>query len=64
MMDNKLEATENPDRILNKDQVKKRIEEQDPNNNKNLPGKPVVKRRGKKQSDDGFEHRTSEETAR
>lgn len=43
------------------EEVSKRVEELDPNNNKNLPNKKLVKRRGKKTHDDGFEHRTSEE---
>jgi len=44
--------------------VRKRINRLDPNNNKNLPQNPVIKRRGKKLRDDGFEHRTSKETAK
>jgi hypothetical protein len=51
------------DRTVEKEEAKKRIDKLDPNNNINLPGKPVVKRRGKKLHDDGFEHRTSAETA-
>ena len=50
-------------RVLNKEEAKKRIDKLDPNNNKNLPDNPIVKRRGKKMHDDGFEHRTSAETA-
>lgn len=38
-----------------------RNESLDTNNNKNLPDKPLVKRRGKLVRDDGFEHRSSEE---
>jgi hypothetical protein len=53
----------NKDRVINKDEAKARIDHLDPNNNKNVPGKPIVKRRGKKTSDDGFEHRSSDETA-
>lgn len=45
-----------------KQEVSKRSEQLDPNNNKNLAEKPLVKRRGKKVHDDGFEHRTSNET--
>ena len=45
---------------------KRKVEQQgnllDPNNNKNIPSRPVIKRRGKKVNDDGFEHRASEET--
>ena len=45
---------------------KEKVEQQgnllDPNNNKNIPSRPVIKRRGKKVNDDGFEHRASEET--
>ena len=48
---------------LKKERVKKRIDKLDPNNNINVPGTPIVKRRGKKIHDDGFEHRTSSETA-
>ncbi|CAN5540829.1 hypothetical protein BH11BAC1_BH11BAC1_09420 [soil metagenome] len=51
------------DRIVSKDEAKHRIDKLDPNNNKNLPKNPMVKRRNKKIHDDGFEHRTSEETA-
>jgi len=50
-------------RTVKKEEAKKRIDKLDPNNNKNLPGTPIVKRRGKKVHDDGFEHRTSAETA-
>jgi hypothetical protein len=45
-----------------KAQAEKRINLLDPNNNKNLPEQPVIKRRSKKVHDDGFEHRTSSET--
>jgi len=51
------------DRTVKKEEAKKRIDKLDPNNNINLPGKRIVKRRGKKLHDDGFEHRTSSETA-
>jgi hypothetical protein len=44
--------------------VSKRINRLDPNNNKNLPGSRIIRRRGKKVHDDGFEHRTSRETAK
>lgn len=46
-----------------KDEVKNRAEKLDPNNNKNLPGKPMVKHGKTKTNDDGFEHRTSKEAA-
>lgn len=46
-----------------KEEVSKRAEKLDPNNNTNLPEKPIVKRRGKKVHDDNFEHRSSGETA-
>jgi|GEM_PF-3180774 len=46
-----------------KEEVQKRAEKLDPNNNINLPEKPVVKRQGKLEHDDGFEHRTSSDTA-
>ena len=45
-----------------KEKVLKRLNKLDLNNNKNLVERPVVKRRGKKVRDDGFEHRTSAET--
>jgi hypothetical protein len=45
-----------------KSKVLKRLNKLDPNNNKNVRERPVVKRRGKKVRDDGFEHRTSGET--
>ena len=45
-----------------KDSVEMRLNALDPNNNKDLPQRPVVKRRGKKVHDDGFEHRASSET--
>ena len=51
------------DRTLDKEEVKKRIDKQDPNNNKNLPENPLVEKDGKSERDDGFEHRTSAETA-
>jgi hypothetical protein len=53
----------NPDRVLKKEEVQGRINKLDPNNNKNIPENPIVKRHGKKIHDDGFEHRTSGETA-
>jgi hypothetical protein len=53
----------NTDRTVNKEEAKKRIDKLDPNNNINLPGTRLVKRRGKKLHDDGFEHRTSQDTA-
>jgi hypothetical protein len=45
-----------------KEEVAKRADLLDPNNNKDLPQRTVVKRRGKKVHDDGFEHRASSET--
>lgn len=48
--------------IAKKKAVGKRLNKLDPNNNKNLLQKPLVKRRGKKIHDDNFEHRTSKET--
>ena len=42
-----------------KKEVSSRIEKLDPNNNKNLPQKPVIKKDGDDIIDDGFEHRTS-----
>ena len=48
---------------VKKEKSENRNNELDPNNNINLPDKPIVKRRGKKVHDDGFEHRTSDETA-
>ncbi len=53
--------TQEDNTIHNKEEVSKRIDKLDPNNNKNLQQKPIVKRRGKKVHDDGFEHRTSNE---
>jgi len=47
---------------VKKEKVLKRLNKLDPNNNKNRKDRPVVKRRGKKIRDDGFEHRTSPET--
>ena len=44
-----------------KEQVSKRIEKLDPNNNKNLPDKKMIKKRGRKEHDDNFEHRSSGE---
>ena len=49
--------------VAKKENVHQRSEKLDPNNNKNLPQKPMVKKPGKKEvHDDGFEHRTSKET--
>jgi hypothetical protein len=45
-----------------KEEIAMRSNMLDPNNNKDLPQRPVVKRRNKKVHDDGFEHRTSSET--
>ena len=45
-----------------KEEVTRQVNMLDPNNNKDLPQRPVVKRRGKKVHDDGFEHRASSET--
>lgn len=47
-----------------KEQVIKKINKHDPNNTNNSEAKPKIKRRGKKVVDDGFEHRTSKETAK
>lgn len=44
---------------IKKEKVLKRLNKLDPNNNKNRKDRPVVKRRGRKVRDDGFEHRTS-----
>jgi hypothetical protein len=52
-----------PDRELKKEEVITRNNKLDPNNNKNRPENKIVKRRGKRVRDDGFEHRTSDETA-
>ena len=46
-----------------KNEVINRVNKLDPNNNKNLEQKPIVIKRNKLRHDDGFEHRTSEETA-
>ena len=46
-----------------KETVSKRSDKLDPNNNKNLEQMPLVKRRGKKVHDDGFEHRTSKDAS-
>ena len=52
------------DEILKKKEaISERIDKLDPNNNKNIPEKPLLKKRGKRIHDDGFEHRTSNETA-
>ena len=48
--------------ISKKKEVSRRLNKLDPNNNKNILQKPLVKRRGKKIHDDNFEHRTSKET--
>lgn len=41
----------------------KRSDKLDPNNNINLPQNPIIKKPGHKDvHDDGFEHRTSNET--
>ncbi|MFI5218871.1 MAG: hypothetical protein ACHQNT_05225, partial [Bacteroidia bacterium] len=53
----------NKTRTLQKEEVMERNNRLDPNNNKNLQEKPLVKKRGKKEHDDGFEHRLSKETA-
>jgi hypothetical protein len=45
-----------------KEEVSRQLNLSDPNNNKDIPQRPVVKRRGKKVHDDGFEHRSSAET--
>jgi len=45
-----------------KEEVATRVDLLDPNNNKDLPQRPIVKRRRKKVHDDGFEHRASSET--
>ena len=47
---------------LRKEEVAKRLDILDPNNNKDLPQRPVVKRRRKRVHEDGFEHRASSET--
>ncbi len=47
-----------------KERVSKRINKLDPNNNKNIPDNPIIERNGRKEHDDGFEHRTSQETAK
>ena len=44
-----------------KEEVIQRIDKLDPNNNKNNPEKPMVKKQGQLEHDDAFEHRTSEE---
>ena len=53
----KKETERKKERIIN------RMEKLDMNNNKNLLQNPLLKKRNKKERDDGFEHRTSEETA-
>lgn len=49
------------DEKIKKKKVLKRLNKLDPNNNKNVRNRPLVKRRNKKVRDDGFEHRTSAE---
>jgi hypothetical protein len=49
-------------RAIKKREARKRINRLDPNNNINLPGHRLIRRRGKKVRDDGFEHRQSKET--
>jgi hypothetical protein len=63
MRQQKIKSPVNPDRVVKKDEAEARINKLDPNNNKNIPEKPIVKRRGKKIHDDGFEHRESKDTA-
>jgi hypothetical protein len=46
-----------------KEEVKEKIEKLDPNNNRNIQNHQLIKKRGKKVRDDGFEHRTSRETS-
>ncbi|HKR04558.1 MAG TPA: hypothetical protein VJY62_07965 [Bacteroidia bacterium] len=53
----------NKTRTPKKEEVIERINNLDPNNNKNLQEKPLVKKRGKKVHDDGFEHRSSKESS-
>jgi hypothetical protein len=50
-------------RTQKKQEVSERIDKLDPNNNKNLPQKPEIRKRGKKIQDDGFEHRSSKESS-
>ena len=45
-----------------KEEVEMQLNANDTNNNKDLPQRPVVKRRRKRVHDDGFEHRASSET--
>ncbi|MEO8151105.1 MAG: hypothetical protein ABI723_25960 [Bacteroidia bacterium] len=53
----------NKTQLAKKTSVHERTEKLDPNNNKNLRQKPLIKKPGKKaEHDDGFEHRTSNET--
>jgi len=51
-------TTEENKTIQKKKEVSKRLNKLDPNNNNNLPAKPVIIKRGKKVHDDGFEHKT------
>ena len=53
----------NKTRTPKKEEVIERINKLDPNNNKNQQEKPMVKKHGKKEHDDGFEHRSSRESA-
>jgi hypothetical protein len=53
----------NKTRTPKKEEVIERINKLDPNNNKNQLEKPLVKKRGKKEHDDGFEHRSSKESS-
>ena len=47
---------------IKKEKVNERNNQLDPNNNKNLEEKPLVKKHGKIVHDDGFEHRESGDT--
>jgi hypothetical protein len=47
---------------IKKDRIRKRNNKLDPNNNKNPLEKPFVKLHQKTVHDDGFEHRSSDET--
>lgn len=48
---------------IKKEKNSERNDKLDTNNNINKENTPIVKRRGKLVHDDGFEHRTSSETA-
>jgi hypothetical protein len=50
--------------IQKKEEISKRIDKMDPNNNKNIEEKPLIKKLGKRVHDDGFEHRSSREVAK